>query len=182
MPPKKLTPNGRAAEPAGNKALAPKKTAATKAKPAAKKTVASGKHIRNALGVDVRLTFDSGRRVELTPRGQRGDMVAISKEELDDPIFLNNLGSLYEVITNAEASKVREKQLTNVSTYNSPRPEQIIKSQQGDDIEFAGVEPSNEEISIPIGSLVEKETRYTTGLEVAREIGPERVNVPGSID
>lgn len=182
MPPKKLTPNGRAAEPAGSKALPPKKTASTKPKPAAKKTVTSGKHIRNALGVDVRLTFDSGRRIELAPRGQRGDMVAVSKEELDDPIFLNNLGSLYEVITNAEAAKVREKQLTNASTYNSVRPEEIIKSEHGKDIDFAGMEPSNEEISIPVGSLVEKETRYTKGVEVSREIGPERVNVPGSID
>ena len=179
MPPKKLTPNGRAAEPAGNKALTPKKTAA-KPKLAAKKSVASGKHIRNVLGVDVRLTFDSGRRIELAPRGQRGDMVAVSKEELDDPIFLNNLSSLYEVITNAEATKIREKQFTNVSTYNSPRPEQIIKSEQGNDITFAGMEPSNEDISIPVGSLVETETRYTTGTEVSRSVQPERANVPGS--
>jgi len=181
MPPKKLTPNGQAAEPAGTKALAgAKRTAKTAAAP--KKTTSAGKSIRNLLGVDVRLTFESGRRVELTPRGQRGDMVAVSKEELDDPIFLNNLSSLYEVISNAEAAKVREKQLTNVSTYNSPRPEQIIKSEQGNDIVFAGMEPSNEAISIPVGSLVESETRYTKGTEVSRSVSPQRASVPGSAD
>lgn len=181
MPPKKLTPNGQAAEPAGTKALAgAKKTAKPKAAP--KKVSTTGKHIRNLLGVDVRLTFDSGRRVELTPRGQRGDMIAVSKEEMEDPIFLNNLASLYEVISNAEAAKIREKQLTNASTYNSPRPEQIIKSEQGNDIEFSGMEPSNEDISIPVGKLEEVETRYTKGPQVTRSVSPERASVPGSID
>lgn len=180
MPPKKLTPNGKAAEPAGAKALASTKKPATKAKPAVKKTVTAGKHIRNLLGVDVRLTFDSGRKVELSPRGQRGDMVAVSKDEMEDPIFLNNLASLYEVISNAEATKIREKQFTNASSYNSPRPEQIIKSEQGNDIEFTGMEPSNEDVSISVGSLVETETRYTKGPQVTRSVQPERADVPGS--
>lgn len=181
MPPKKLTPNGQAAEPAGSKALSPRKTA-TKAKPAAKKSSTAGKHIRNILGVNVRLTFDSGRKVQLNPRGQRGDMTAISKEEMDDPIFLENLASLYEVITNAEAAQVREKQLTNASANPSPRPEDIIKGATGGDIEFAGMEPSNEEISIPVGQLEEVETRYTKGPQVTRSVSPDRASVPGSID
>lgn len=182
MPPKKLTPNGQAAEPAGTKALASTKKTAAKAKPVAKKPASTSKYIRNLLGIDVRVTFDSGRRIELSPRGQRGDMVAVSKEEMDDPIFLNNLSSLYEVISGAEATKVRDKQLTNVSTFNSPRPEQIIKNEQDKDIEFTGMEPSNEEISIPVGKLEEVETRYTKGPQVTRNVGPERVSVPGSID
>ena len=181
MPPKKLTPNGKAAEPAGAKAISPRKTA-TKAKPVSKKSSSATKHVRNLLGVNVRLTFDTGRRVELAPRGQRGDMTAVSKEEMDDPIFLNNLASLYEVITNTEAAKIREKQLTNASTYNSPRPEELIKSERGEDIEFTGMEPSNEEISIPVGTLVEKETRYTKGPEVTRSVSPQRANVPGSAE
>lgn len=182
MPPKKLTPNGKAAEPAGNKALASTKKPVAKAKPAAKKSSTAGKHIRNVLGVNVRLTFDSGRKVQLNPRGQRGDMTAISKEEMDDPIFLENLTSLYEVITNAEATEIREKQMTNASANPSPRPEDLIKSETGKDIEYSGMEASNEEISIPVGKLEEVETRYTKGPQVTRSVSPERASVPGSID
>ena len=179
MPPKKLTPNGQAAEPAGNKAIPAKKTA-TKAKTATKRSTSATKYIRNVRGVEIRVTFDTGRKIHLSPRGQRNDMVAISKEELDDPIFLNNLGSLYEVISSADAAKVRDSQMTNASSYAHPRPEQIIKSEHGEDVTFGGVEPSNAEISIPVGSLVEKETRYTKGPEVTRNVAPEIVNVPGS--
>lgn len=181
MPPKKLTPRGNAAEPAGTKALSAKKAPVKKAS-TAKKSTASNKFIRNVLGVNVRLTLDSGRRIDLTPRGQRGDMVAVSKEELDDSIFLNNLGTLYEVISSSEANKIRDKQLTNAGSYVSPRPEQLIKNERGDDIEFTGTEPSNEEISIPVGSLVETETRYTKGPQVSRSVSPERASVPGSAD
>jgi hypothetical protein len=179
MPPKKLTPNGQAAKPAGNKAI-PVKNTATKAKAAPKSNGSATKYIRNVRGVEIRVTFDTGRKIHLSPRGQRNDMVAVSKDELEDPIFLNNLGSLYEVISSADAAKIRESQMTNASTLNSPRPEDIIKNEFGNDTQFGGVEPSNAEISIPVGTLVEKETRYTKGPEVTRSIAPEKVDVPGS--
>jgi hypothetical protein len=179
MPPKKVSPNGKAAEPAGAKATPARKPVAKKTA-APRKTSSTGKYLRNIRGVEVRVTFHSGRKIELASRGQRGDMAAITKEELDDAIFLGNLGIIYEVISSAEAQKIRDKQFTNVSSMNHPRPEQIIKSQLGKDIEFTGVEPSNEEISIPVGTLVEKETRYTKGPEVTRSVQPERAEVPGS--
>lgn len=180
MPPKKVTPRGQAAEPAGNKATAARKTAkkATKA-PAAKRTSSTTKYIRNVRGVNIRVTLDSGRRIELNPRGQRNDMVAISKDELEDPIFLNNLGTLYEVISSADAAKIRDKQMVNAS-YGTPRPEDILTSEHGKPSNFGGVEPSNSEIAIPVGSLVENETRYTKGLEVSRSVAPQVANVPGS--
>jgi len=181
MPPKKLTPNGQGAEPAGAKAIPAKRTA-TKAKPAPKKSTSTTKYVRNVRGVDVRVTFDSGRRIQLNARGQRNDMAAISKEELDDPIFLDNLGTLYEVISAADATKIREKQMTNASSLATPRPEDILTDPLGNKGEFTGLTPSNEDISITIGQLNEVSGRNNEekSIEVTRSVQPARANVPGS--
>lgn len=187
MPPKKLTPNGKAAEPAGNKALAATKS---KSKTAAKSTgtkrssSSTMKYIRNVRGVQVRVTFDTGRKVVLTPRGQRNDMTAISKEELDDPIFLNNLGSLYEVISSKEADEIRQKQNTNASSA-SLRPEDILRTSLDEPSKFAGVEMSDAEKSVTIARLNEvegrpNEDRATEIVPVRGGLEPARANVPGS--
>lgn len=182
MPPKKLTPNGKAAEPAGTKATPARKKPVAKAKPAASKSTPTRKFIRNTRGVDVRVTFDSGRRIELSSRGTRGDMAAISKEELDDGIFLDNLGVLYEVISSDEAQDIREKQLTNASSLASPRPEDLLRSEHDKPTEFTGVAKSDAERSITIGRLNEIEGRNNEekAIEVTRSVQPERVDVPGS--
>lgn len=181
MPPKKVSPNGKGAEPAGAKATSARKPAAKKAA-APKKTTPTGKFVRNIRGVDVRVTFDSGRRIQLTARGQRGDMAAISKEELDDAIFLDNLGTLYEVISAANATEIREKQLTNASSLATPRPEDILRSEHDKPTDFAGVTQSDAERSITIGQLNETEGRNNEekAIEVTRNVAPERANVPGS--
>ena len=49
MPPKKVTPRGQAAEPAGAKAVPAKKTAA-KPKAAPKKRTPTGNYVRNEIG------------------------------------------------------------------------------------------------------------------------------------
>jgi hypothetical protein len=181
MPPKKLTPRGQAAEPAGAKASSARKTA-TKAKPAPKKRGSTTKYIRNIRGVEVRVTFDTGRRVNLMPRGQRNDMVAVSKEELEDPIFLDNLAVLYEVISAADAESIREKQFTNASSLSQPRPENTLMSPLGKPINFTGLEPSNIEQSITIGQLreVDGRTNEQKATEITRSVQPSRANVPGS--
>lgn len=182
MPPKKVSPNGKGAEPAGAKATTARKKPAVKKPAAPKKRTSSTKYVRNVRGVDVRVTFDSGRKIVLSPRGQRNDMTAISKEELDDPIFLNNLGSLYEVISSAEAEKIREKQLTNSSSFAQPRPEDILRTEHDKPGEFKGLTPSNLDQSITIGHLNETEGRNNEekSIEVTRSVAPERANVPGS--
>lgn len=182
MPPKKVTPKGKAAEPAGAKATPAKRTAAKKPAAAPKKRTSTNKYVRNIRGVDVRVTFDSGRKIALSPRGQRNDMTAISKEELDDPIFLNNLGSLYEVISSADAEKIREKQMTNAASLAQPRPEHILRTEHDKPSDFAGVTPSNLDQSITIGHLNETDGRNNEekSIEVTRSVAPERANVPGS--
>lgn len=181
MPPKKVTPRGQAAEPAGAKATPAKRKPAAK-KPAAKKTTSTTKYVRNVRGVDIRVTFDSGRRITLSPRGQRNDMAAISKDELDDPIFLENLGSLYEVISAADAEKIREKQMTNAASHRHPRPESILTDALGNAGNFTGLEASNVEQSITVGQLNEIEGRNNEdkAIEVTRSVQPTRTEVPGS--
>jgi len=183
MPPKKVTPRGQGAEPAGNKAVPAKRTTAKKPVVAApKKRTSATKYIRNVRGVSVRVTFDTGRKVLLSPRGQRNDMTAISKDELDDPIFLNNLGNLYEVISSADAIEIREKQMTNASSLSSPRPEDILRTEHDKPSEFTGVTASNVDQSITIGHLNETSGRNSEekSIEVTRSVGPDRANVPGS--
>ena len=184
MPPKKVTPRGQAAEPAGNKAIPAKRTAAKKPAAAPKKPTSTTKYIRNVRGVDVRVTFDTGRKVILSPRGQRNDMTAISKEELDDPIFLNNLGNLYEVVSSADANEIREKQMTNASSLGQPRPEDILTDQLGNRGNFTGLEPSEADKSITIGHLNETEGRNNEekSIEITRSVQPQRSEAPGSIE
>lgn len=182
MPPKKLTPNGQAAEPVGAKVAATRKPAA-KPKTAPRKSVSTSKYVRNVRGVNVRVTFGSGRKIELAPRGQRNDMTAISKDELDDSIFLNNLGSLYEVISATDAQTIREKQMTNASTLSQPRPEDILTDQLGNAGNFTGLDQSNTEKSITIGHLNEVEGRPNEqkATEITRSsVGPRVAVVPGS--
>jgi hypothetical protein len=110
-------------------------------------------------------------------------MTAISKDELDDPIFLNNLGSLYEVISAADAQEIREKQMTNASTLSQPRPEDILTDQLGNAGNFTGLDQSNTEKSITIGHLNEVEGRPNEqkATEITRSsVGPRVAVVPGS--
>lgn len=84
--------------------------------PPAKKTtrrVSTQKYIRNTRYVPVSLRLGTGRKINLQPRGNRGDCAPVNKEETNDEIFLGNLGVLFEVISEAEAKEVIGKQTTN---------------------------------------------------------------------
>lgn len=71
------------------------------------------KYIRNIRHVPVGLRLGTGRRIELRPRGERGDCVPVQPEEMQDEIFLGNVSLLFEVIPVAEAKTVISKQTTN---------------------------------------------------------------------
>jgi hypothetical protein len=70
-------------------------------------------YIRNLRYVPCGLRLGTGRRIDLQPRGQRGDLVPIKEEEREDEIFLGNEGLLFEVISATEAQKVLTKQTHN---------------------------------------------------------------------
>jgi hypothetical protein len=71
------------------------------------------KYIRNVRYVPVSIRLDTGRRLELRPRGQRGDTLPVNEEEMQDEKFLGNMDLLFEVITPTEAKNVIAKQTTN---------------------------------------------------------------------
>ena len=182
MPPKKVAPKGRAARPAGEGVTATRKPVAKKAATTRKPASSTKKHIRNIRGVDVRLTFESGRQVRLAPRGMRGDMTAVSKDELEDPIFLNNLGLLYEVITGKDADDVREKQNTNAST-RTVRPEDFLTNEKGEAIADVTLESSYESQGKTIATLETTEggVHEEQSIDVVRNtVGPRIAVVPGS--
>ena len=108
MPPKKLTPNGKAAPKKQTPPAAPKKTAAAK-KPASSST----KFVRNIRNITVRGTLDNGRRIELKPRGERGDLISLSKEDVNDSKVVENMGMIWEIVSEAEAQDILNKQATN---------------------------------------------------------------------
>lgn len=86
--------------------------------PAAKKAPAkprasTQKWIRNIREVPVSIRLDTGRRIELLPRGRRGDSVPVSATEIKDEKFRLNKDLLFEVITETEANNVIGKQDTN---------------------------------------------------------------------
>lgn len=81
--------------------------------PPAKKPVAKEVWVRNLHYVPASIKLSSGRRIELKPRGQRGDSAPVTKEEREDQNFVMNAGLIFEEITKAEAESVVAKQTTN---------------------------------------------------------------------
>jgi hypothetical protein len=88
------------------------------------------KFIRNIRHVPVSIRLDTGRKVNLQPRGQRGDTVPVNDEEMQDEKFVGNQDLLFELITESEGKNVIAKQTHNqqavhpaLSTIRSPRGE-----------------------------------------------------------
>lgn len=74
-------------------------------------------YARNLRNVEVffRLSrqTEKKRRVALKPRGRRGDLFKLEQEDLGDIELINQVGTLIEIITAAEAKKVIAGQTTN---------------------------------------------------------------------
>jgi hypothetical protein len=71
------------------------------------------KYIRNTRHVQVSIRLDTGRRIQLQPRGQRGDTVPVNDEEMQDEKFVGNQDLLFELITESEGKNVIAKQTKN---------------------------------------------------------------------
>ena len=69
--------------------------------------------IRNTRYVPIGMRLGSGRRIDLQPRGMRGDTAPVSEDEMNDEVFLGNLDVLFEVISDTDAKDVIKKQTTN---------------------------------------------------------------------
>lgn len=186
MPPKRVTPRGKAAQPPEAVPPAPKKTA--KKKPAAKRSTSTTRFIRNLHGAGggVRFTLTDDTRIKLEPRGHVGDIAPVSKEQRDDPIYIRNNGSLFEELTVAQAKAIMEKQTINAQ---APRPtvydhllnERGEKYQRGPVIEKPFEQQGQVVAHIEDGPA----GRFTDGhqgmITRANAAAPEQVAVPGSV-
>lgn len=135
---------------ATKKAGAKKRTAATKASAASKKDGAASRRprvsqkrfIRNLTGLEFRLRLERQeypkRPITLQPRGMRGDIAPLTKDDLSDPILLDNLAlGACEVITEAEAQEAIAKQGINIQ---APHPAlAALRNELGEEYEEGAV-------------------------------------------
>ena len=101
-----------------------KKTGTKKTATERKPAVSRDKFVRNLTGTEFRIRLTRQVQPErpfvLQPRGQRGDIAPLKKEDLQDPILLDNLAlGVIELITAAEAQEAIAKQGTNLQ---APHP------------------------------------------------------------
>jgi hypothetical protein len=152
----------------------PKKAPGTK-KRAPRRT--SKKFYRNLREVPVGFRLkESDRRVDLAARGQRNDTAPISKDDLEDPIFLANEGLIFEVITQEEANLVVEKQNTNIQKQPRHSALDTIRNERGEvyDDDAVRLDKSEAVTGKPVAPLDEE-----GNLIIDRNVGIRRAHVPG---
>lgn len=101
----------------------------------AKEDADSPKWVRNLYPgpYSLRLERQQGekkKRIELQPRGHRGDMHPLQDEDLNDPILLSNLSIGYiEIISEREAKEAIDKQTHNMQRAHVPLA--ILRNEHG---------------------------------------------------
>jgi hypothetical protein len=99
--------------------MPPRKTAAEpSAKKPARRASSTQKYVRNLYNSSARIRLTGGDELLLRPRGQRGDLLPLSKEQEKDSKVLLNLGILIEILSEAEAARVIHAQSTNQQAYH----------------------------------------------------------------
>jgi hypothetical protein len=134
------------------KKTAPKRAATSKAKKTTTRRKSTPRrsqqlYYRNLRAVPVSFRFtnaDKDRRVALAPRGQRGDLAPVKKDEKDEPEYINNQGLIFEIITAEEAKIIADKQVTNAQKGVHPALQQI-RNQHGEHYESPEVVRVNPE-------------------------------------
>jgi hypothetical protein len=153
--------------------MATKKGTAQKKTPAKRK--AQDRYVRNIRNVRVTLRAQD-RRIDLAPRGQRNDLAPLNKGDKDDENFMADLGSLFELITKAEAEQVREKQSTNRQAQHHAARD-IIRNEHGDPYEDDAItveEEFNQEQGKAVAPLDDQ------GHLTIDRTGIRRAEIPGS--
>lgn len=119
--PKSVKPNGRGAKAPQSKST--RKTASKKkAKTAPATSSPSTHYIRNlhsgAGGARIDLQT-SDTRINLEPRGRRGDLRLVNEEIINDPMYQHNLGVIFEEVSLEEGKEIIAKQSINQQEGNS---------------------------------------------------------------
>lgn len=187
---KKLTPRGQAAPPVEPN-IAPQKI--TRKPPKKAKTSATEKtptpssltrYAYNLRGIKARFDLTTGRRVELEPRGQRGDLAPLSLEELEDQGVIDNFGIIFEVISAEQAKEISSKQSTNANP-NQPSLIDILTTPEGKPYQQADVHvevPKEQQGTVVARVEVDEDDNRRLGQDggIQSVTGPEQVQVPGS--
>jgi hypothetical protein len=129
-----------------------KKTPAKAAAPRSTK-----KFLRNLTGYEVGIRLERQerpkKRHDLKPRGQRGDLVLLQKDDLSDPAVTENVAlGVVEVITEAEARRVIEGQSTNQQQSVHPSLA-IIKNELGEPITTVTLEADEADRGTVVANL-----------------------------
>lgn len=147
----------------------------------------TAKWVRNLHYSPASIRLTNGRRLELTPRGQRGDCAPLTADDLEDDKLLLNVDLLVEIITAAEASTVIEKQTIN----QQARHPSLAAIRNAKDEEYAEdavkIERSWDERSVTVAETEDGQVIIDRGVGIRRLRAPgtdnyELPHVPQSID
>lgn len=132
------------------------------------------KYVRNLYGSPASVRLENGRRITLNPRGNRGDLVPLKKDEETDAKISLNEGLLFEIISGTEAEKIIAKQSTNQQSRQASTLSKVTNS-RGDAYEG----------EVIIEESLEKQGTKVADLEkgnvvIDRGVGIRRMTVPGS--
>lgn len=142
---------------------AAKKSTTRAKKPAATKSAAprasTKKFLRNLTGYEVGIRLERQerpkKRHDIKPRGQRGDLVLLQKDDLSDPAVTENVAlGVVEVITEAEARKVIEQQNTNRQARIHPALG-LLTNELGEKIDTVVVEEDEADRGLVVARLEE---------------------------
>lgn len=192
MAPKSVKPNGRgAAAP-----KAPKKAATKAKKPAAKKKAQASpkshyiRNLHNGAG-GARVDLDD-TRINLRPRGERGDMMIVTEEMTNDPMYQHNIGIIFEEISLEKGKEIISKQ--QINQQSGPTTMDYITNEKGEKYAQvkATITPSYEAQGVTVAEISPgSDGKNTTNNKditravqptdhFASPLGPEQVEVPGS--
>lgn len=184
MAPKKVTPRGKAA------AAPSARTTGKRAQPTPpKKRGTTQRYIRAiyAPAGGTRLTLNNGNRFHLQPRGQINDLAPVTKDDITDPVYVQNKNLMFEEISSAEAKKIIEGQATNAQTPRNRGVIEHIRDEYGNPVnqEVKMEQPFEQQGQVVANIEDGPSGRFTDGYQgkITRAPGeaPQQVSVPGSV-
>lgn len=204
--PKTVTPVGRGKHKAPQtKKQTAKKTASKKKAKAPATVTATTHYIRNlhSGAGGARVDLSSDQRIQLEPRGRRGDMKLVTEEMVNDPMYQHNLGVIFEEIPLALGKEIIAKQ--QINSNDGPTTMEMLTNSQGEKyaqtrasvelpfeqqgVVVASIDPAgdgkNTEGNVDITRAIQP-TDHFSGPQAMPpmqqpQLGPQYAQVPGSV-
>lgn len=90
--------------------------------------------------VNMRISHDPDLRIQLQPRGQRGDLTVVSPDILDHPIYMMNKNVLFEELDQTAADQIISNQQINMQDFTHPALA-VIRDQEGNPVTKRSTRP-----------------------------------------